>query len=149
MAVKKNSKTVLKKLKKQVRVLEKKEEQAKNQLRTALKKIRKLGRVYRSKLAVKARQMKGKIAEAQATTYVKAAVHLERQLLKGIDAKSKALESAITKLEKKHVAKLKKNLAKKGKKAGKTKKKTGNKMVPAKKTKRSIRKRSHRRSKRK
>lgn len=149
MAVKRVDRTILKKLKKQVRALQRKEQQARTKLKSALNKMRKLARGYQVKLAAKARQMKGKIAEAQATTYAKAALHMERQLIKGIDAKSKALESAITKLEKKHVAKLKKNLAKKGKKAGKTKKKTGNKMVPAKKTKRSIRKRSHRRSKRK
>jgi len=122
MAVKKNYQIMLKNLKKQIRVLQRREEQAKNKLRSALKKMRKLGRAYQTKLTVKARQMKGKIAEAQAVTYAKVAVHLERQLLKGIDAKSKALESAITKIEKKHAIKLKKSLAAKSKKAGKAKK---------------------------
>lgn len=122
MAVKKNDKTLLKKLKKQVKLLQSKERQAENKLKSALKKLRKLGRAYKTKLATKARQMKGKIAETQAATYAKAALHMERQLLKGIDAKSKALESAISKIEKKHAAKLRKTLEKKSKRAGKVKK---------------------------
>jgi hypothetical protein len=141
MAVKKNHQVILKKLKKQVRALQKKEEQATNKLRSALKKMRTLGHAYHTKLAAKARQMKGKIAEAQASTYAKAAVHLERQLLKGIDAKSKALESAITKIEKKHTAKLKKSLTKKGKKSGKAKNASAVTSVKAKMPQRSMRKR--------
>ncbi len=132
MAVKKSYKAMIKRLKKQVRMLQKKEEKAKNKLKTALKKMRTLSRSYKSKLTKKIRQMKGKMADVQATTYAKAAVHFERQLLKGIDAKSRALESALTKIEKKHVAKLKKSLAKKGK---------ARKAAPAKKARRSVKRR--------
>ncbi len=120
MAVKKKHKMMLKKLKKQVRMLQRKENQAKNKLKSAIKKMNKLNRSYQKKLVEKARMMKEKITAAQAATYAKAAVRMERHLLKGIDAKSKALESVLTKFEKKHVAKLKKGMAKKGKKSAKS-----------------------------
>lgn len=121
MAVKRNQKALLKKLKKQVRLLQRKEEQGRNKLRTALKKMRKLGRSYKTKISKKLRTMKNKIVEAQAETYYKVATDIEREMLKGIDAKSKALKSSIHRLEKKHIAKLTKSIAKKGKKLGKGK----------------------------
>lgn len=121
MAVKKNDKLLLKRLKKQVRTLQRKEEQTRNKLRVALKKIRKLGRQYKSKLSSKMRAMKGKIAEVQSTTYIKVAADLERKLLKGIEAKSKALKLAIAKIEKKHLTKLTKGVVKKGRRVRKVK----------------------------
>lgn len=121
MAVKRNQKALLKKLKKQVRLLQRKEEQGRNKLRTALKKIRKLGRSYKTKISKKLRTMKNKIVEAQAETYYKVAADIEREMLKGIEAKSKALKSSIHRLEKKHIARLTHSIAKKGKKLGKGK----------------------------
>lgn len=122
MAVKKNHKMMLKKLQKQVRLLQRKETIAKNRLRAALAKMRKLSRSYKSKLASKLRVMKSKIAKAQASTYADAAVHLERQLMKGIEAKGKVLASALNKIEKKYAAKLTKSISKKGKITVKVKK---------------------------
>ena len=119
MAVKTNHMALLQKLKKQVRVLQHKEALAKNRLRKALKKIHKLGKSYKSRLASSVRAMKGRIADAQASTYARAAVDFERQLAKGIVSKGRAVKSALASIEKKHAAKLMKSLAKKGKKAGK------------------------------
>jgi len=121
MAVKKNHKIMLKKLEKQVRILERKEELAKNKLRSTLAKMRKLSRSYKSKLASKMRMMKRKMAEAQATAYARAAIHLERQMISGIEKKGKALALALNKIEKKYAAKVTKSIAKKGKKTGKGK----------------------------
>lgn len=115
MAVKQNHTLMLKKLKKQVRELQKKEETAKKKLKIALAKIRKLSKSYKSKLNSKIRMVKGKMAEAEASTYAKTAVHLERQILKGIESKGKAIASALSKIEKKYAAKLSKSLSKKGK----------------------------------
>lgn len=78
MAVKKSDTIMLKKLKKQVRMLEKKEEAAKNKLHAALAKLRKLNKTYKDKLNRKVRMMKDKIAKAQSSTYAMAAAHLER-----------------------------------------------------------------------
>jgi hypothetical protein len=114
MAVKKNHKAILNKLKKQVRILERKEAAAKNKLAAALAKMRKLTRSYKSKLTAKMRLMKNKIAEAEASTYAKALIHLERQMLKGLKMKAKALTSALAKIEKKSVAKLAKGRPNKG-----------------------------------
>ena len=116
MAVKKNQKTLLTKLKKQVRLLQRKEEQSRNKLKAALAKARKLGRNYKTKLKGKMRAMKGKIAEAQSSAYGKLAANLEREILKGIERKAKSLASVLSKIEKKQAAKLTKGLTKKGKK---------------------------------
>lgn len=105
-----------------MRKLQKEQETNKLKLRSALKKVRKLGRAYKSKLASRMRKMKTKLAEAQASTYTRVAKNLEHQILKGIEAKSKALASAVAKIEKEHAAKLKKNVTKKGKKSTTAKK---------------------------
>ena len=113
-----NQRALLKKLKKQLSVLQRKEKHGRNQLRAAFKKLKKMGRAYKSKLASKVRMMQGKIAEARFSTYAKVAADLERQVLRTIQSKGKFLASAIAKIEKKHLGKLKKNIAKKGKKGG-------------------------------
>jgi hypothetical protein len=141
MAVKKNHNPLLKKLKKQVRVLQRKELQGRNKLRAALKKMRKLGKIYRGKLAGKVRSMKDKMAEMQASPYAKAAAEIERQMVKGIEAKGKSLRSALSRLEKKHIAKVIKSIDKKKRKAGKSKK--SSRAAPKmKKTRRSMKRRS-------
>ncbi|RDI44815.1 hypothetical protein [Aquicella lusitana] len=128
MAVK-SDKVLLKKLKKQVRTLQRKEAQSRNKLRAALKKIRKLGRAHKTKLLRKARLMKAKIAETQAATYAKVAGEIENQLQKNIDAKSKSLQTALNKFEKKQIAKLRKSISKKGTKAAKVKKPARNAVI--------------------
>ena len=65
--------------------------------------------------------MKRKMAEAQATAYARAAIHLERQMISGIEKKGKALALALNKIEKKYAASITKSMAKKGKKTGKGK----------------------------
>ena len=124
MVVKKNHLGLVKKLTKQVKMLERKETKSRRQLSSAFKKIRKLGRTYKNKLSITLRTMKAKIAEAKTSTYIKVAADFECKMLKNIKAKAKAkaLALAIAKIEKKHSAKLIKNLAKKGKKPGKIKK---------------------------
>ena len=118
MAVK-NHNALLKKLKKQVRDLQKKEEISRNKLRAALDKVRKLGRAYKRKLASKMHVMKSRIAKSHATAYAKIAADIERQMLKSIEAKSRAIALAVAKLEKKHVTRLTRRVVKKGKVKGK------------------------------
>jgi hypothetical protein len=125
MVDKRSQKASLKKLKKQVRVLQRKEEQSRNKLRAALMKARKLSRIYKIKLKGKMRVMKSKLAELQSSTYGKLAADLERQLLKGIEKKTRSLAQALSKIEKKHAAKLTKGISKKSKKKKKTKKDSG------------------------
>jgi AAA15 family ATPase/GTPase len=115
MAVKQNHTLMLQKLKKQVRELQKKEETAKKKLKIALAKIRKLSKSYKIKLDSKIRMVKGKMAEAEASSYAKTAIHLERQILKGIETKGKAIALALNKIEKKYAAKLSKSISRKGK----------------------------------
>ncbi|VVC76303.1 hypothetical protein AQUSIP_16120 [Aquicella siphonis] len=121
MAVASDHHLILKKLKKKIRLLERKEELARIRLRQALARIRKLSRSYKSKLASKSRRMKAKVAEVQASTYVKSAQEMERHMLQGIETKGRALASALIKIEKKYATRLKKSLARKGKRNGKSK----------------------------
>lgn len=114
MAVKKNNqKMLVKKLKKQVRELQSRETKARNKLRTVLKKLRKQGTAFKRKLTTKARAMESKMADVQTSAYAKIAADLERQLAKGIQAKSKALVKAVSKLEKMQLSKMKKSITKK------------------------------------
>ena len=100
MAVKTNQKVSIKRLKKQVRVLQKKEERSRHQLRAALKKIHKLAHSYKIKLANKLNEMKAKIAETEFASYAQAASDLQQQMLKSVNKKSKALKSVIGRFEK-------------------------------------------------
>lgn len=116
----------LKRLKKKVRVLQKKEERSRQELRAALKKIRKLSHSYKIKLAAKIHKMKEKIAETQLTAYARAVSDLQQQIVKSVNEKSELLKAAIRKFENKYqlsaslVPKKKKKPAKK--KTGVTKK---------------------------
>jgi hypothetical protein len=123
MVVTQKQKVMLQKLKKQVKLLQKKEEQSRDKLDAAIKKVKKLGKVYKTKLSKKVRSMQSKIAMAQAKVYIKVAADIERELLKGIEKKAKAVASAAARIEKLHAAKLAKVLSSKGKKkAGKKRK---------------------------
>ena len=109
-------KLLLKKLKKQVRLLQRKNVQSRAKLNAALKKMRKMGRTHQTKLAKQKRLTVGKVGEARSAAYSKVASDLQGQLSKGINVKGRSIQSAINKIEKKHIAKLLKGLAKKGKK---------------------------------
>lgn len=116
MAAAKRHKLLLKKLKKQISDLQRKEEHGKNKLKAALKKLHKLSKTYKSKMASQIRIMKVKVDEARSSAYAKVAAEIERQLMKGIAAKGKSISNAIDKLEKKHITKLTQVIAKKSKK---------------------------------
>jgi hypothetical protein len=115
MVVRKNYQSLVRKLTKQVKVLERKEEKARRQLGAAIKKMRKLGRTYKTKLSDKLRTIKTQVAAAKTSTYIKVATHLERKMLKNIQSKAKALTAAIAKIEKKQVSQLTKSMTKKRK----------------------------------
>ena len=122
MVARKNQTALLKKLKKQVRSLQRKEERSRNQLKAALKKARQLGKAYKSKLATNMRVMKNKLAASHASTYAKVAADVQRQMLKSVEIKGRVLKSSIQKLEKKYITQLTKSIAKKAKKSGSTRK---------------------------
>jgi hypothetical protein len=125
MVVTQKQKAMLQKLKNQVKKLQIKEEQSRNKLSVAIKKVKKLGRVYKTQLSKKVRSTQSKIALAQAKVYIKVAADIERELLKGIEKKAKAVADAAARIEKRHAAKLAKVLSSKGKKkAGKKRKKS-------------------------
>ena|SRR3990167_6645807 len=118
----KEQRVLIKKLKKQIQRLQRKEEKGRHQLEAAFQKIRKVSRIYKNKLAIKVQFIKNKLAQMRASTYMGVAKNLEQQLLKNIEGKAKTLTSIIARLEKKHMAKLAKEIIKKGRKVKKTKK---------------------------
>ena len=124
----KEQRVLIKKLKKQIQRLQRKEEKGRHQLEAAFQKIRKVSRIYKNKLAIKVQFIKNKLAQMRASTYMGVAKNLEQQLLKNIEGKAKTLTSIIARLEKKHMAKLAKEIIKKGRKVKKTKKISPSKM---------------------
>ena len=78
MSIMKKQKSLLSKLKKQIRELQKKEERSRAQLESAFKKIRHMGKVYKTRLESKMRMMKKKVAAAEASSLVKVARLAER-----------------------------------------------------------------------
>lgn len=120
MAAVKDHRQEVKRLKRKLALLQKKEEKSQRRLKAALIKIRTLSKSYQSKLAKNIRVMRIKIGRVKASTYVKAADDIQRHLIKGIASKDKSLRSAIVKVEKKHIAKLAKDMAKRVKKSSKS-----------------------------
>lgn len=106
---------LIKKLKKQVALLQKKEERGRKELRSALKKMHQHGKVYKNKLAKKMKAMQSKIEATKTSAYAKAVSDLEIRMLKGVAGKARALASAAARIEKRHAARLAHAIAKKGK----------------------------------
>lgn len=109
-------KTLLKNLQKQVRLLQKKEQQTRNKLKLTLKKMRTQGQSFKSKFTKNVRDAKNKVAGTKAAIYAKLVKDLEGQVQKRIVAKKRLMAAAITRFEKKFMAKLTKGLTKKSKK---------------------------------
>jgi hypothetical protein len=77
MTIVKSQKAMLQRLKKQLATLRRKEKSTRIKLRSALKKVSKLARVSQKQLNEKNREVKGKIAAAEAAVYVKLANSLK------------------------------------------------------------------------
>lgn len=120
MAIVKIEALTLRTLKKQITELQKKEEAARNKLRAALQRVKKLGRVFRSRLALSAKQNKQKIAKAQSAIYLKVAHDIQRKMVRKAAAESKAIASAVAKFEKKYAADITKTIKQKAKKKKKS-----------------------------
>lgn len=114
MAVTQHHDALLRVLKKQIRVLHKKEEQNRAKLQSALTKMRELGNNYKHKLVSKMRRMRHKITKSEASMYVEVAADIERQFLKGIENKLKSLRLVLDRLEKQQPSKLTERIIKKG-----------------------------------
>lgn len=115
MAVKHDHKRLLTKLKKTIKVLQKKEEQSRVKLQIAIKRIHSLARDYKIKLALNKRMMESKIAEVRKKSYKKIIEELEDMIIKGIKQRGKALSSAIEKIDSKTFTKASRKIRKKKK----------------------------------
>lgn len=79
MATKKNHVILLKKLKKQVSTLKRKEKMARNKLRAALSKAKKIAKAYERKLEKKTKDAKAKIVAVEAAVYTKLANSIKKK----------------------------------------------------------------------
>lgn len=94
---------LLRKLKKQVKLLQQREEKSRAKLRCAMKKMRQMAKSFKSGL-VNMRVIKVKDSADTTSAYAKIAHQLEQQMLKNMAAREKALSDAMFKLERKNIA---------------------------------------------
>ncbi len=108
----------IQKLKKRIRELERKEAQSRKKLTRAMLQAEKLASVYKSRLKSAVRQAKLKNAFKTALAYARAACKMEDSMLKHAEERSKAVMSAIFKMDKDDIFKTVKRVKKavKGKK---------------------------------
>lgn len=97
VVAKRKHEALLKKLQHQVKLLQHKATISRSKLQTAMKKMRALDRAYYSEV----RLIKAKVVKAQEINYARTMSVLEQRMLKRIEAKCKALATAVLRLEKK------------------------------------------------
>lgn len=124
MSITQQYRATIQKLKKRIHTLERQQEQGRKKLQCAMTEARKLAKSYQSKLNAKVRDIQGKGAFDQASTYARAALDMERKMLKEVEKKAKALAAAVMEIDKKHITQLVHNFmskfSKKGNGAAKT-----------------------------
>lgn len=128
MSVTQQYRATIQKLKKRIHALERQQEQSRKQLKCAMDEARKVAKSYQSKLNAKVHS-RSKDAIDQAEAYARAALEVERNMLKIAEKKAKALASAVMEMDKQYISKLVKGLV------GKIRKSDA-KSKPAKKRKR-------------
>lgn len=109
MSVTQQYRSTILKLKKRINTLERQQEQGRKKLQRAMIQARKLAKTYQSKLNAKMRDVKGKGAFDQASAYARAALDMERKMLKEVEKKAKALAAAVMEMDKKHISQLVQN----------------------------------------
>jgi hypothetical protein len=100
------NKEAVQRLKAQLKLLRRKEAQAKEKLKDALKQVSYLGKTCEDRLADAVQVIKSKIPKKEAAAYLKTAALLERQLLKSVEQKALAVAAAAAMIEKKLAVKL-------------------------------------------
>jgi multidrug resistance efflux pump len=98
--------TLVRRLKRKISLLQEREEKSRAKLSAALKKIQRLELGYKAKVVAQARIRNTKLVNAQSAAFMKLAAKLQKQLLQEAKAKRKQLQLAMGKLEKKLVKKL-------------------------------------------
>src|SRR3990167_11318791 len=91
----KNYRLLAQKLKKQLTAWRRKEKSARHKLRFALRKVKQIVLEHEKKLAAKANSVKQKALAGKAAGYKRMALDIERQLIRKISMKEKALKAAI------------------------------------------------------
>src|SRR3990167_2636334 len=110
MSVTQQYRATIQKLKKRIHTLERQQEQGRKKLQQAMNEARKLAKSYQSKLNAKVHHVAGKEAAGHAVAYARAALKVERSLLKAAEKKAKALASAVMEMDRKHITDLIKGL---------------------------------------
>lgn len=106
MSVSQQYRSTILKLKKRIHTLERQQEQGRKKLQRAMTQARKLAKTYQSKINAKVRSAKGKGALDQASAYARAALEMERKMMKEVEKKAKALAAAVMEIDKKQITQL-------------------------------------------
>src|SRR5689334_11005647 len=114
----KDSADLIRRLKKQVSNLHRKEKAAKTQLKKAFHKMKALGKAYEKKAEAKLKKLKVKMTAAQA----RAVQEVEKKVRQKVAGKQKVLDRILTRLEKHFGVKPEKASYKKAKRAKSRKK---------------------------
>ena len=102
----KNYRLLARKLKKQLTAWRRKEKSTRHKLRLTLRKVKQIALEHERKLAAKARSMKQKALAGKVAGYRRMALDIERQLIRKISMKEKALKAAILRVEKSYMNRL-------------------------------------------
>ena len=111
-------KVLIRRLKKQVLSLRRKEKAATQELKKVFSKMKVLGKAYERKAAANLKKMKTQMMKAQVGAYLKTAGEVERQVRQKVAAKQEMLGQILARVEKHFGAK---TLPKKAKRARKAK----------------------------
>lgn len=106
MSVTQQYRATILKLKKRIHTLERQQEQGRKKLQRAMSEARKLAKTYQSKINAKIRETKGKGTLDQASAYARAALEMERKMMKQVEKKAKALAAAVMEIDKKQITQL-------------------------------------------
>lgn len=82
MTVKKNYKSLAKRLKKQLNAYKRKEKASRNKLRAALAKMKQMGKTFERKLEQKDKESKAKVVAAQSAVYEKLSKAIKKKTIK-------------------------------------------------------------------
>lgn len=102
-------------LKRKIKLLEKKEAQHRKKLKQAVNNATKAAKSYKSKLDKTVRDLKGKHTMEKAAACAKAAMDVERKMMKDAGQLCKDLKTAVVRMDEKHLKRIVKRVAKKAK----------------------------------
>jgi|GEM_PF-5564263 len=98
-----NPQTIIRRLKKEVHLLHRKEKEAIHQLKNVFSELKDLSKAYEKQAVAKLKKAKTKLSTGQAGRFIKAIGEVEKRLLKKMGSKHQTLSGIVSNVEK-HLA---------------------------------------------